>query len=336
MKPAAIRPTVWGWLLLSCVTVCIAAPRSLQIAGKEFIRVEDWATANRFEMRWLKREESFQLSKGSARLQFTIDSHEAQINGTGAWLLFPVATRGGSAYLSQLDLQNTLQPIVNPPRNRPGSRISSICLDPGHGGKDPGYRVGSNQEKKYNLLLAQEVKEQLQRAGFKVTLTRTTDTFVELPTRPELARQRNADLFVSLHFNAAPSSTSTVRGTEVYCLTPAGAASTNARGEGGGAGWFAGNRNNDKNMFLAYQLQRSLTRGLAVEDRGVRRARYAVLRDATMPAVLIEGGFMSHPSEGKKIFDPAYRRQMAKAIVEAIRVYKETVEPSSAARVAGP
>jgi N-acetylmuramoyl-L-alanine amidase len=308
-----------------------AAARSgaLQIAGKEYVRMGDWARANDFEMRWLKRDETAQLSKGSSKFLFTMDSREAQLNGVAAWLSFPAVQRNGSIYLSQLDLQTTLQPILSPPKNRPGTRIIRICLDPGHGGKDPGYRVGSNQEKKYVLLLAQELRDQLTRAGFTVTLTRNTDEFIELPVRADLARRRNADLFVSLHFNAAPSSASTVRGAEVYCLTPAGASSTNARGEGGGAGWFAGNRNNDKNMFLAYQLQKSLTRNLGAEDRGVHRARYAVLRDAVMPAVLIEAGFMSHPVEGKKIFDPAYRRQMAKSIVDGLLAYKQAVEPSS-------
>jgi N-acetylmuramoyl-L-alanine amidase len=163
----------------------------------------------------------------------------------------------------------------------------------------------------------------------KVTLTRTTDTFVELPTRPDLARRRKADLFVSLHFNSTESSRNSVQGAEVYCLTPAGASSTNARGEGGGAGWFPGNRYNDKNMFLAYQVQKALTKSLAVEDRGVRRARWAVLRDAVMPALLIEAGFMSHPVEGRKIFDASYRRQMAKAIVDGVLAYKRVVEQAA-------
>src|SRR5215468_6713973 len=120
MRSGAVGLALWLWLLVSGGIASVAAPRggSLSIAGKEFIRVEDWASANHFEMRWLKREEAFQLSKGNDRLQFTIDSREAQINGIGAWLLFPIAIRGGAAYLSQLDLQNTLQPILNPPRNR--------------------------------------------------------------------------------------------------------------------------------------------------------------------------------------------------------------------------
>jgi N-acetylmuramoyl-L-alanine amidase len=295
-----------------------------QISGKAFVRLSDWAKANGFEVRWLRRDETLQLNNHALKVVLTVDSREAQLNGVQVWLSFPLAQRNEAVYIAELDLQTTLQPIVSPPKNRSGIKIKTICLDPGHGGKDPGNHAGANQEKKFTLLLAQEVREQLTRAGLKATLTRTTDTFIELPTRPELARKRNADLFVSLHFNAFQQAS--VRGAEVYCLTPAGASSTNARGEGAGAGWFAGNRQNDKNMFLAYQMQKALTKNLAVEDRGLKRARYAVLRDAAMPAVLIEGGFMSNPGEGRKIFDAAYRRQMARAIVEGVLAYKRTVE----------
>ena len=97
-------------------------------------------------------------------------------------------------------------------------------------------------------------------------------------------------------------------------------------GEGATDEKFPGNERNDRNMFLAYQLQKSLTKALGAEDRGLRRARFAVLRDAQMPAVLIEAGFISHPDEGKKIYDPAYRRRIARAVVEGIQAYKRIVE----------
>jgi N-acetylmuramoyl-L-alanine amidase len=300
---------------------------SFPAGGRDFVRANDWARTRGLQVRWVKREESLQIAGQSSRIGLTVDSQEADINGVQVRLLFPVIYRDGQAFVSQLDVRTTFEPILFPARNRGGAVIRNICLDPGHGGKDPGYRVGANQEKKYNLLLAEELRGQLTKAGFKVSLTRTSDSFIELPDRPDIAKRRNADLFVSLHFNAFPQSS--VHGAEVYCLTPAGAPSTNARGEGGGSGSFTGNRLNSQNMLLAYQLQKSLTRSLGVEDRGVHRARFAVLRDATMPAVLIEGGFMSHPIEGRKIFNPAYRREMARAIVDGILNYKRQVELAS-------
>jgi len=176
------------------------------------------------------------------------------------------------------------------------------------------------------LLLAQEVQKQLARVGLKGVLTRHSDTFLELPARPALAQRKRADLFVSLHFNGAARNPDTVRGAEVFCLTPAGLASTNADRPEAGANTFIGNRNNSRNLFLAYQVQAALVRNLAAEDRGVRRARFAVLRDAAMPAVLIEAGFMSHPVEGRKILTAAYRQQIARAIVEGLLAYKKAVE----------
>jgi N-acetylmuramoyl-L-alanine amidase len=202
----------------------------------------------------------------------------------------------------------------------------SVCLDPGHGGKDPGNEEGRRQEKEYALLLAREVRERLTAAGLKTTLTRNGDSFVPLSDRPEIARQRDADLFVSLHFNAAIAEKDVVQGVEVYCLTPAGASSTNARGDPADTGVFTGNRCDAKNMLLAYQIQKAMVIKLPAEDRGVKRARFAVLRTARVPAVLIEAGFMSHPAESKNIFNAEYRRQLARAIADGILAYKRLVE----------
>jgi N-acetylmuramoyl-L-alanine amidase len=295
------------------------------INGKPYLRLNDWAKANELQLRWLKRDEALELNNTGTKLVFELHSPEAQVNGVAVRLLFPLAGRSEGIYISRIDLQTTLQPLLYAPRARFPSKTPSICLDPGHGGKDPGFRVGANEEKRYTLLLAQELHEQLKHAGWKVFLTRSRDTFLELPERPDVGRHKKADLFLSLHFNATEVSPGSVQGAEVYCLTPAGAPSTNAGGEGGAEGWFSGNRYNDRNLFLAYQLQRALARNLGVEDRGVHRARFAVLRDATMPAALIEAGFMSHPVEGKKILTADYRRQIARAIVEGLTAYCRVV-----------
>jgi N-acetylmuramoyl-L-alanine amidase len=299
-------------------------PETFDILGKRYVRVTDWANRSGLEVRWVKRDETLELSNRQFKIHLTVNSSESEVNGVNVRLLFAIAAKNGVPFLAQLDADTTLQPILSPPKNRPGAMVKTICLDPGHGGKDPGYLVGGKEEKKYTLLLAQELRDQLAKAGFKVSLTRTGDKKIELPDRPELAKRRGADVFISLHFNAFTQKA--VQGTEVYCLTPAGAPSTNARGEGAGAGWMAGNRFNEKNMFLAYQMQKSLTKSLAVEDRGVHRARFVVLKDAEMPAVLIEGGFLSHPVEGRKIADAGYRRQMARAIAEGLLAYRRQVE----------
>jgi N-acetylmuramoyl-L-alanine amidase len=293
-----------------------------------YVSLSEWARANVLSVHWLERDKTIQLDGRGAHLTFNVearsDARRAQINGVQTWLAFPILYQNGRALISQIDLEETLGPVLSPPKNRPGVEVKTICLDPGHGGNDPGYQVGSNDEKKYTLLLAQEVRAQLKAAGFKVVLTRTTDVKIPLEDRPVVAKRNGADLFISLHFNATETGRNEVKGTEIFCLTPAGATSTNARGEGD-TRWVAGNRNDERNMLLAYQMQKSYSKSLNIEDRGVKRARFQVLREAPMPAILIEGGFMSHPAEGRKIYDPAYRKQMAKAIVEGVQAYKKAV-----------
>ncbi len=309
----------------ACASLAANRTQGSRATARDSISVSQWAAQKGMAVRWIKRDESVELTRNGSRIRLQADSREAEINGTSVWLLFPVTRRDGGLWLSQRDLQATFGPILSPP-SRAGGTIKNICLDPGHGGRDPGFKAGFSQEKAYTLLLAKQLRDDLTRAGFAVTLTRTSDRYVDLSDRPGLARNRRADLFISLHFNSVGSDQRDVHGTEVYSLTPQGAPSTNSRGETGGAGSI-GNRNDSKNLFLAYQVQKALVANLGAVDRGVHRARFVVLRDATMPAVLVEAGFLSHPAEGKKIRDSEYRRKISRAVVEGVQAYKRMTEP---------
>jgi N-acetylmuramoyl-L-alanine amidase len=297
------------------------------IAGIEYVRLDHWAEARNFQFRWTVPRKEARLASTWSALAFTVDSRRCLLNGVVVWLSYPVALQNGAVWIASADLATAINPVLFPGRNPAAQKIRTICIDAGHGGKDPGNRDGRQQEKTYTLLLARELARQLSAAGFKVTQTRSGDSFVDLDMRPELARRRGADLFLSLHFNSAGPGGRSVQGAEVYCLTPARASSTNARGEGAGTGAFPGNQHNSKNMLLSYQMQKALVHRLGTQDRGVKRARFAVLRPAAMPTVLIEAGFMTNPAEAKRIYDAAYRRRMAAAIVEGVLAYRKAVEP---------
>ncbi len=307
-----------------------AAPAAMETAdfsGHRYLRLTDWARAADFDVRWLQRDEAIQLTNRSFRFVFEKDSHNAGFNGINVLLCYPFVVEKGVAYLADADLRQTLAPLFSPTPSPASARIRTIVIDPGHGGKDPGFQVGSHQEKQYTLLLAQELLAQLKRAGFNASLTRTRDVYVEKSARPEIARQRGADLFISLHWNATSVGKNDVKGVQTYCLTPAGAASSNSGDDVSDVEAKPGNRNDRQNVLLAYDLQKTLTRDLGADDRGVRRARFAVLCGAEMPAVLIEGGYMSHPEESREIYDSAYRRHMATSIVAGVMAYKRQVEP---------
>lgn len=208
----------------------------------------------------------------------------------------------------------------------------TVVLDPGHGGSNPGAQgAGGVREKQLTLTLANLVAARLREHGIAVTLTRTNDRTLTLRQRVEIANQLPADVFVSIHANA--SVTRVQRGYETYVLTAKGVdvdaralrsgATTPRPGidpetalvlddlERGAAQW--------ESAELAARMQRSLRdRRGAAGDRGVRQDAHHVLLGATMPAVLVEVGFIDHPLEGKELADPAIQAGIATAIAEAI------------------
>lgn len=314
--------------LLPLALFFAGAARADIINGHSYVPLASWARTHGFGGYTQDGGAEFVLTNKNSRLIFNQDSGDVTINGIKVRLCLPVA-KGG--FISQLDADVTIRPLVYQPKAS-AKKIVTVCLDPGHGGKDTGFRIGRffpRNEKTYTLALALELRRQLQQAGFNVLLTRDKDVYLDLPARAEIANRAGADLFLCLHFNCSTQEPQNVQGPETYCMTPVGAASSNdSAGEGSGSRAYSGNRFQDKSLLLAYEVQRSLVKDLGVTDRGVRRARYQVLRDAQMPAVLLEGGYMSHPVEGKRIFDSAWRRQMAAALVRAVVNYERLTAPA--------
>ena len=229
-----------------CFVFCALPTTAALINGHNYTPLGDWARANGFYGFTRDRGNEIVLTNRTTRLVFEVDTAQAEINGVNVRLSFPVANAKGVPFITQLDLDKTIRPLLFPSRYLEPRRITTICLDPGHGGKDTGNRVGGgffgHSEKTYTLALALELRDQLRQAGFNVVLTRNKDAFVELPLRPDIANQRGADLFVSLHFNAAQTGKSEVEGPETYCITPVGASSSNAQGEGSNYGATTANR----------------------------------------------------------------------------------------------
>jgi N-acetylmuramoyl-L-alanine amidase len=323
----------WVAAILAAGMFGVLPSQSATFNGQYYMPLADFARASGFVA--LKRGDEEVLTNKTQRLVFDANSAQAQINGVNVRLSFPVALAGGELLVSELDVETALRPLILSQRAS-GRKITTICLDPGHGGKDTGNRVGgifAHNEKTYTLALGLELRDQLEQAGFHVILTRSRDVFVDLPSRPALADRDHADLFISLHFNSSPVDKGAIEGPETYCITPVGAQSSNAHGEGGEFGTpvdtrsTLANRDENKSLLLAYEVEKSLVRNLNAEDRGVRRARFAVLRDAAMPAILIEGGYMTHPVESKKIYNAEYRREMASAIVKGVLAYQRLTAP---------
>lgn len=201
-----------------------------------------------------------------------------------------------------------------------------IVIDPGHGGKDPGKQNAQLKvdEKTMTLDVAKRLALLLRQGGREVLLTRETDVFVELKDRCVFANRAKADLFISIHFNA--DRTAQANGTETFCLTPAGQYSTNDAGNRGATAAEPGNRQDAHNVLLAYEVQRQLVRGLGGADRGVRRARFAVLTDLQCPGALVETAFLSNPDEARKVAAEPFRQSIAQNLAAAIATYESRLK----------
>jgi N-acetylmuramoyl-L-alanine amidase len=298
--------------------------KNYRIGGAQYVAVSDVA-----RYYGLGNDTSSALKRavyatGSIRLALEADQRSAEINGVNHWLTSPVLSARGRLWIRPTDVLKTIDPVLASGRTRGNKPVRTIVLDPGHGGGDRGTRGSRGRnEKEFTLDLARRVARRLEAGGVAVKFTRTSDRTVSLEDRVQRCSNHGGDLFVSLHFNSGGSAS----GIETYCVPPAGAASTAAaRWHGAAVERSAGNRYDAQNVWLAHCVQQSLVRTTGAEDRGVRRARFYVLRYATCPAILIEAGFLSNRVEEQKILSADYRDLLAKAIAEGILKYRRTAE----------
>jgi len=212
-----------------------------------------------------------------------------------------------------------------------------VVLDPGHGGEDEGAKGHRGLlEKDVALGLAKALAGQLAEAGIEARLTRTGDTFIPLWDRARMANEAGADLFISLHLNAARARQA--KGSEVFFLAlGAGdpqaaelAAQENADGPGPGrpdpddilAGILEDLSQKaylQESERLAVTIQAQLNHLDGVRQRGVKQAPFVVLRGAAMPAVLVETAFISNPREEAELKDPRFLKRVAQAIARGVR-----------------
>lgn len=259
-------------------------------------------------------------SSAGARGSLSVEdgSRLVSINGVSVWLNEPVRASSGVFILPQGDVSGTLDPLLSPPARRPRGRKWVVVLDPGHGGSDTGAISPRKVfEKKATLDIAKRVSSHLRGLPLDVRLTRERDRDTPLAARTALAAQANADIFVSIHMNSAQNRTAA--GVETYICASAGYNST--AGGAPSATPVAGNAFDSGNVVLAHAIQKEMLRATSADDRGVRRARFAVLTSAPCPAVLVECAFLSNPGEEAKIITRQYRGKAAEGIAMGIRAY---------------
>ena len=250
------------------------------------------------------------------------------IGGAKVFLSGSVRSYRGKLTVQPNDYYKVLLPLLwwSPP---PTNTIKRIIIDPGHGGKDPGKvcSINGTCEKQLTLDTALRLKAILEKNNYEVLLTREKDSWLDLDDRPAIAARAKADLFVSLHYNSAGANDFKSSGIETYAYTPVGQSSTNdpSRNRSQSSAQPANNFDTF-NMVLAWSVHRRLIANTGAEDRGVRRAKFAVLRTLNCPGILVEGGFVSSRTEGALICDSAYRQKIAQSVAEGIMDYRQRTQ----------
>ncbi|MDD1416299.1 N-acetylmuramoyl-L-alanine amidase [Dolichospermum sp. ST_con] len=195
----------------------------------------------------------------------------------------------------QLPDLNPRQPQIKPRRSVQKGKLV-VIIDPGHGGKDSGaLGIGGVQEKDVILPIGKRIAEILERNGIQVIMTRDSDFFVSLPGRVTIAERANADAFVSIHANSAGANRPEVNGLETYHY--------------------------NTGLTLARIVHSKILQSLNIRDREVRKARFYVLRKNSMPAILVETGYLTGRNDVAKLRTTAYQNQMADAIAQGIIQY---------------
>jgi N-acetylmuramoyl-L-alanine amidase len=252
-----------------------------------------------------------------------IGSQDLLINNIKFVLSHPIEESNGKILISRLDLCKLIDPVLRPSYINTASVFDTVVVDAGHGGHDSGARGIYGYEKDFALQLAALLKADLEKRGLKVVLTRKDDTFISLGGRVEIANQIPKCIYVSLHFNSGGSAAT---GIETYALSPQGAASDyGARGVDSLA--FNGNQRDSENIALATAIHASVVHHFKLVDRGVKRARWYVLKGLERPGVLFEGGFVTNSGDGRLIAAANFRTELAHTIGDAIMNYRRALQP---------
>ncbi len=310
------------WLaatLLLTAGSALSAIRTISSHGKVYVPINNIAPYYGMQLSQTGKDR-LQLKNKWHTLEFETDSRRCWVNGALLWLNNPVRKIGWQWSLEEPDFAKTIEPSVRPYAylKSAGSRV--VVLDPGHGGSDKG---ATSPRKIYEKLLtkniANRVRNLLQARGLTVYLTREDDRNVGLSERCEIAARRKADVFVSLH---ADSADKTAEGAGTFVLSLPGQYSTHSYGQGtASTASHPGNKFDLANQALGTRIQQYLIKSTGQNDRGVKRARFQVLREAPCPAALVEMAFLSNPKEERFVLSKSGQDKLAKGISDGITAY---------------
>ena len=281
--------------------------------------------ARLYTMHLSKSGKKLHLKNKWNTIDFETNSRRAWINGVMVWLHHPCRGSGSSWSIREDDFKKGIDPILRAYQYVPRRTRGLVLLDPGHGGKDTGA-IGSSDlyEKDVVLDISHRVRKHLEARKIKVLMTRTADSYPSLDQRTDYAYKISADMLISIHADGAGDSSA--HGVETFITSVEGGESSNHYGQGGDVFAVKNNAYDAANAILGFSIQSNHVRASKRSDRGLRRARFSVLRNAPCPAALVECGFLTNPSEESLLNSSSYRENVARGISNGILGYYTLVK----------
>src|SRR5213595_2842446 len=294
----------------------------IKVSGQDYLSVDNVSRFYGLPAGIAASGEKVEFEAAKNPLEFVSGSREVMINGARSWLCFPAIEQNGKLLVSRTDLAKTIEPLVRPHRVPNVGKVQTIVVDPGHGGYDKGQVSRYGYEKDFALDVARKLRPLLLSKGLRVIMTREGDYFVPLEVRAQIANKARDSIFVSIHFNATnddPNAT----GFEIFSFTPRGAPSTSdGNVTASSLNMQPGSSMDAQSLALSACIYHSVLGHIREYDRGIKRARFAVLRLTKVPAVLIEGGFLTERGESKLISNKDWRAKLAAAIATGVENYQ--------------
>jgi len=299
--------------------------RCVTVSGRTHVFLSD--VARYYGMTCHPGQKDIRLTSKYSDLRFTVDRRECVLNNVKVNLSLAPRLWNKNAIISETDFRLLIDPILRP-KCLPKSTLNRIMIDPGHGGRDHGATGRQYREKDITYQVSKALAEALRKQGYTVGMTRGGDSTVSLDRRTQLARSWRADLFISVHANYV--ATKSVIGTEVFLLTPKGTSST--YGGKPSRSSASGNTFDKQNARIAYEVQKGLVATKKSKDRGVKHARFVVLRDAPCPAVLAELGFLSNREEERLLGSSRHQQKIVEALVQSVGRYHRSLLQGGSAK----
>ncbi len=322
------QPLAWvaGLGLIACpASAASPAAEITKIEGRDYVSAE--SIKRFFDFPKMSRSgNTLLLESPKVVMKLRVGGNECTMNNVKFIFSQSIATIGDKVYVSRMDFAKLIEPVLRPNFIQNAGDFRTVILDPGHGGKDSGAANPIGTEASYNLKIAGLVKKQLEIKGFKVVMSRNSDVFQSLQERVDFANAvRENAVCISIHFNS--SDNRSARGVETFTLSPPGISHYDSEFKLSDNQTRVGNENDSANIALATSVHGSVLRRLGNNtlDRGIKRARFNMLSGVRHPAILLEGGFLTHPYEARLIANGEYQKAIASGIVDAVAKYRMAV-----------